>query len=310
MRYAKFYVPLLLAALVWLTVRPLFEDRSLGSKHRPIQFLLTPSVDAQKVSTNGDALMQYLHERTGLYFRSSVPSNFIAVVEAFGSGQADLAIMNTFSYLLANSKYNAHAMMKVVRRNGELSYRGQIIAHVQSGIASLQDLRGRRMAFVDPSSTSGYIYPKALLSKSGIQTGEEVFANKHDNVVTMIYQRQVDAGATYYSPPDTKTGEILDARARVKQQFPDVFSKIKIIQLTDEIPNDPVVVRDGFPVVLRDKILKALLEYSATPAGKASLKEIASVEGLTQSNDEDYAQIRALIRTYSVDVERVLSKKK
>lgn len=310
MRYARFYIPLLLATLTWLSVRPMFEDRSLGSKHSPIRFLLTPSVDAQKVSTNGDALMTYLHQQTGLYFTASVPANFIAVVEAFGSGQADFAIMNTFSYLLANSKYNAHAMMKVVRRDGELSYRGQIIAHEASGIRSLQDLRGKRMAFVDPSSTSGYIYPKALLSKNGITVGEEVFANKHDNVVTMIYQRQVDAGATYYSPPDAKTAELLDARARVKRQFPDVFSKIKIIQLTDEIPNDPVVVRDGFPEDIRIKIQRALLAYTSTPEGKAALKEIASVEGLTTSSDADYRQIRDLIRTYSVDVEKVLAKKK
>jgi phosphonate transport system substrate-binding protein len=308
MRHAKVYLPLLLLALIWLSVRPLFEDRSLGSRHQPILFMLTPSVDAQRISQNGDSLMAYLHQTTGYHFRASVPTNFIAVVEAFGAGKADIAIMNTFSYLLANTKYDARAALKVVRRYGELSYRGQILARAGDDINSLEDLRGRRIAYVDPSSTSGYIYPKALLQQRGIQTGEEVFANKHDNVVTMIYQRQVDAGATYYSPADKKTGELLDARARVRSQFPDVFDKIKILELTEPIPNDPVVFRSEFPADMQRRIIDALLAYAATPRGVASLKEIASVEGLAPSSDAEYADIRAMVTRYSVDVEKALRK--
>lgn len=308
MRYAPYYLAALVLALSWLTIRPLLEDRSLGSKHQPIVVMLTPSVDAQRISKSGDSLMAYLHARTGLHFRSSVPTNFIAVVEAFGAGKADIAIMNTFSYLLANTKYNAHAALKVVRRDGELSYRGQLLARAGEDINSLEDLRGRRIAYVDPSSTSGYIYPKALLQQRGIVTGEEVFANKHDNVVTMIYQRQVDAGATYYSPADKKTGELLDARARVKAQFPDVFEKIKILELTEPIPNDPVVFRDKFPADVERRIIDALLAYAGTARGKASLMDIASVEGLAPSSDAEYADMRKLVTTYSVDVEKALRK--
>ncbi|MCU0331624.1 MAG: phosphate/phosphite/phosphonate ABC transporter substrate-binding protein, partial [Candidatus Kapabacteria bacterium] len=193
-----------------------------------------------------------------------------------------------------------------VRRDGELSYRGQLLARADAGINSIEDLRGRRIAFVDPSSTSGYIYPKALLIERTVRTGEEVFANKHDNVVTMIYQGQVDAGATYYSPPDKRTGEQLDARARVKAQFPDVFNKVKIVELTADIPNDPVVFRDGFPEEMRDRIIKALLAYASTPAGVESLKKIASVEGLVRSSDTEYAPMQRVVMASSVDVEKAL----
>jgi ABC-type phosphate/phosphonate transport system substrate-binding protein len=50
------------------------------------------------------------------------------------------------------------------------------------------------IAYVDPSSTSGFILPKALLDQKGIKPSESVFAMRHDNVVTMVYQKQVDAG--------------------------------------------------------------------------------------------------------------------
>lgn len=309
MRYARYYLPLLLLALLWISVRPLLEDRSLGSKTNPIMVLLTPSVDADRVSKNADVLVRYLETHTGYHYKAVVPTNFVAVVEAFGSGKADIAIMNTFSYLLAHSRYGANAVMKVVRRDGELNYRGQIIARTDSGIDTLTDLSGKRIAYVDPSSTSGYIYPKALLQKAGIRTKEEVFGNKHDVVVMMVYQRQVDAGATFYSPPDKRTGEILDARAKVHAQFPDVYDKVKIIALTDAIPNDPVVVRKDFPVDMQQRIIAALTTFQGTKEGKAALKDIASVEGLAASSDADYNDIRALISRYSVDIEKVLKKK-
>jgi phosphonate transport system substrate-binding protein len=309
MRVALPYLAVCSAILLWLSARPLLEDRSLGSAYQPIQFMLTPSVDAQKISANGDLLAAYLERETGLHVRTSVPTNFIAVVEAFGAGKADLAIMNSFSYLLAHSKYGASAVLRVLRRDGERSYRGQILARTDAGINSLEDLRGRRMAFVDPSSTSGYIYPKALLDRRGVRIGEEVFGNKHDIVVTMMYQGQVDAGATYYSPPDKTTGEILDARARVKAQFPDVFDKIKILELTDDIPNDPVVVRSDFPADVQAKIVDALLRFANTAEGRKALMQIASVEGLEQTTDADYGEMKRIVTSFSIDVEKALRAK-
>ena len=50
----------------------------------------------------------------------------------------------------------------------------------------------------------------------------------------MIYQGQVDAGATWYSPP--LNGKIQDARKLVKTQYTDIESKVKIIHLTDPLP--------------------------------------------------------------------------
>ena len=104
MKFAKFYIPLLLLILTYLSIRPTFESTTLGSKGNPIRLLLVPSVDAQKISTSADSLVAYLQRETGYTFAASLPTSFIAVVEAFGSGKADVAAMNTFSYVLAYKK--------------------------------------------------------------------------------------------------------------------------------------------------------------------------------------------------------------
>ena len=306
LRLARPYLLVLLLAITWLTVRPLMEDRSLGSESNPIRVMLTPSTDAQAIIRNGELLAKFISERTGLAVRVDVPNYYITVVEAFGTDRVDVAIMNTFSYLLAHSKYGASAALRVARRDGELSYRGEFIVREDSGIDSLYQLEGKTIAYVDPSSTSGYIYPKEMLRQRGITPREEMFANGHTQVVLKVYQGDIDAGAVFYSPPDKRTGERLDARCKIAPQHPDVYDKVRIIALTDEIPNDPVVFRKGLPTRIRQDIINALMEFQKTPEGKSSLMTIASVEGFVNTTDADYESVRQLVMKYGIDLEKTL----
>ncbi|MBL0321023.1 MAG: PhnD/SsuA/transferrin family substrate-binding protein [Ignavibacteria bacterium] len=104
--------------------------------------------------------------------------------------------------------------------------------------------------------------------------------------------------------------ERLDARAKVATEHPDVFDVVKVIALTEEIPNDPVVIRKGLPQDVADRLIAALLQFQETPQGKASLMTIASVEGFTRTNDAEYQDVRTLVAKYGVDVESTLRKKK
>lgn len=275
------------------------SDDKLGSQNNPVKLYFTPSVDAESITTNSVDFLKFLEKETGLFFKTGVPANYIAVVEAFGSDRADIGVMNSFGYLMANNKYGAEAKLKVLRY-GEDHYRGQIIAHVDSGIKTVADLDGKKFAFTDPSSTSGYMFPKKILKENKVAPGETTFAIKHDNVVTMIYQGQVDAGATYYSPP-TGDGEIRDARARVKTQFPDVEEKIKVIEITEKIPNDPFVFRKGLNKEITDKFISAVKKYIQTPTGREIFKNIYSVDGVVDATDQDYNGLRNMIKAINID---------
>lgn len=298
----------LFGVLVWLAVKPLTVDRSLGSESNPIRLMLTPSTDAQAITKNGEQLAEFLTKKTGLHVVVAVPNYYITVVEAFGTQRVDMAIMNTFAYLLANAKYGAHAVLLVARRYGELSYRGEILVQSNGGIDSLPQLTGKTIAYVDPSSTSGYIYPKEILKKNGVVTGREVFANGHTQSVLKVYQGDVDAAACFYSPRDSVTGEYLDARSKIAPQHPDVYQKLKILALSDPIPNDPVVVRRGFPDDMEKKLVQALLEFQATKEGKGALMTIASIEGFVPTNDHHFRDVRALVGRYGINLEHELQR--
>lgn len=274
-------------------------DDKLGSQNNPVKLYFTPSVDAESITTNSVDFLRFLEKETGLFFKTGVPANYIAVVEAFGSDRADIGVMNSFGYLMANEKYGAEAKLKVIR-HGEDFYRGQILAHVDSGINSVEDIKGKKFAFTDPSSTSGYMFPLKILKENNVELGDTTFAIKHDNVVTMIYQGQVDAGATYYSAP-SEDGKIRDARARVKTQFPDVEDKIKIVQITEKIPNDPFVFRKGLNQEIVKKFISAVKKYIESPNGKQVFKNIYSVDGVVDATDKDYNGLRTMIKAINID---------
>lgn len=284
-----------------------FKKAELGSAENPVKLFFTPSVDAKVIDSNSKLMKTWLEANTPYKFEINVPQSYIAVVEAFGAKRVDVAALNTFGYYLANKKYGAEARITVVR-HGKTTYQSQIIAK-KGRFTNLTDLAGKKIAFVDAASFSGYILPLKYLKDAGVKLGDTVFAMKHDNVVSMIYQGQVDAGATFYSPPDSKEG-IQDARRLVKSQYPDVEEKIEIIKLTNDIPNDPITFRKEMPEDMKVKITEAFLAMVKTDEGKAAFKAVYGVDALQPATDKDYDSIRAMVETTGVNAEEALSGKK
>lgn len=270
------------------------RDRGpLGSEGNPVKFYFVPSVDVRVLEDTSKALKEYLEAHTPYKYSISIPTNFITVVEAFGTGRADAAGLNTFGYALAYEKYGVEARLTTVR-NGEATYRGEFLARADSKIKKVEDIHGRKLAYVDPASTSGYVLPAKYLKDRGIKPKDTVFAMRHDAVVSMVYQGQVDAGAAFYVSP--VEGEIQDARMLVKAQYPDVEKKISIVALTDPIPNDPVVFRKGVPEEMKQAICRALIQFAETPNGKSVLQKLSGVTALIPATDKDYEKSRESLK--------------
>jgi phosphonate transport system substrate-binding protein len=323
----------ILFTLAFLPLLQFCSDAPVGSKSRPFTMYFVPSVDAQKIATSSEGITkfvaQYVSQKLygkdeGFYVKGAIPASYIAVVEAFGTKKADFAAFNTFSYVLAKDikKYPVEAVFLTERNDGEITYKGQIIARADSGIKSLEDLKGKKFAYTDPASTSGFILPAKLLRDKGIELSDSVFAQKHDNVVTMVYQKQVDAGATYYSSPEEKVvdgrkvSSITDARARVKTQFPDVEDKIRVIGYTQEIPNEPWVIRSNLfedaaeNKKIKDLVAEGVLEFTKTEPGKQALRDLATGTGLHRASDEIFAEVRQIFTSSNLNLEEIISKTK
>ena len=118
-----------------------------------LHLVLTPSQKPTDLLATGEEFAKVLTKLTGIPVRVTVASDYAAVIEAMRNRTADLAFVHPVGYVLASRE--AKAM--IVARNlwhGKSSFTSRIYVRKNSGVAALEDLRGKTIAFIDPASSS------------------------------------------------------------------------------------------------------------------------------------------------------------
>jgi phosphonate transport system substrate-binding protein len=209
-----------------------------------------------------------------------------------------MASLATFAYVLASERGVAEAALVSVRF-GSPTYNGQLMAGADTGINSVEDLKGKTFGRPDPLSTSGWIIPMLTMRAAGINPEtdlkEIVDAGSHDSVVAAVYNNEVDAGASY-----------VDARTRIEGDHPDVMEKVKVIGVTEDIPNDGVQFIPSLSQELKDKIVEALLKIAETEKGKEALDEAYQWAALEEHDDTFYDPFRQVLQASGMNVKDLM----
>lgn len=278
-------IAFVLAALaVGLTTVAMQPAPSTGQTKLTMVFV--PSRETDIVLFSGQQIGRMLSVSLGIPVEAVVSTSFSAAIEAMCAGRADVGALNPFGYVLAHQKCGVE-LAAISLRLGLPFYRAQISVAADANINKIEDLRGKRFAFVDPASTSGYLFPAAMLKKMGFDPdrffSQTVFAGSHPNVILAIYRGQVDGGASFE-----------DARTTVQAQFPDVMQKVKVLTYTNPIPNDTWSLNPKLSPALKARIRDRLVRIAATAEGKEALRNLYSIEGLTDKIELTADQVRAL----------------
>jgi phosphonate transport system substrate-binding protein len=293
----KFWLVSLLLVSVLALVLSGCGTPKLGTEDNPIIMSFVPSGDTQEIIASGDQLAQMITDKTGLVVVANVGTDFAAVREAMGAGQAHIGWLNTFNYVLANEKYGVDVGL-ATERFGATTYVGQFNVRADSGITTLQDLKGKVMCWVDPNSTSGYIIPRIELAANGIDPdtdfAQTIETGSHNNSVTAVYNGDCDVGVSY-----------ADARSSIEEDFPDVKEKVVVLATTTDIPNDSVSFIKDFPADLREQVVNALLEISASEEGKTALNNLYSIDALVAADDSFYDEFRADLSKAGMNIEEL-----
>ena len=235
-----------------------------------MRFGFTPVLGQSQTRAEFEPLMAYLSDAIGQRVVLYVAADYGDLRTQMESGAVDIGSFSPFAYVDAarGGKVRIIAQSLI---EGSGTYRGIIVARKDSGLRSLADLAGRRFAFVDPKSASGYVYPRAMLLEKGIrpETGlaEIIFAGDHNKVIAAVLARRVEAGATY----DGAIGVAKAAGARTED--------LAVLASTDPIPHDAIAVRSGLDEGLARKIQAALVDLERTKAGRSVIA--GSKKGLT-----------------------------
>ena len=273
----------------------------IGSFERPVVLAFTPSQEAATIATNGAAIKAALEKATGLAWKVTAMSSYAAQVEAMGAGSVDVGFFAPLQMTLLISKSYGTPILGALRKDdtGQLAttYKSQILVRTDSGINNLADLKGKKFAFVDPLSASGYVYPTlAIKNKTGQEPktffSNTTFAGSHPNAALAVYNKQVDGAAMF-----------IDARDSLVAANPDIKTATKVIDTAGPIPNDGVALRKGFPDDVGKTVKQALLDYSKDPAGAKVLSALFAWDGVQEVNASFYDAIKEAAALANVDVE-------
>jgi len=196
-------------------------------------------------------------------------------------------------------------------------YYGCVMTRPDSGFNRVEDLEGRTFAFSDETSTSGHIFARALLQRRGVSLGHVLFAGGHPNVVQAVADGKVDGGSAFYSPPSAKNAEdgtlVGDARflllknmATVEQRLAFLEEKVRIIALTDPIPNDVCCVRRGFPEAVWDEFEGSLQRFLGTQEGRDAYYDLVAGVAAQPCTDADFDEFRAALAETGVSASALL----
>ncbi|MFN8523650.1 MAG: phosphate/phosphite/phosphonate ABC transporter substrate-binding protein [Chloroflexota bacterium] len=271
-----------------------------GTPANPIKMAIVPFLETSRLVKGMQSLSEALEKETGLKYTGEVPTSYVAVVEAMCADRVDIGWLSPLAYILAREKCGADMSLVSVTRVGT-SYRGAIIARKDSGIKSVEELKGKRFAWVDPASTSGYLMPRGVIQAKGLVPdvgfSQQIFAGGHDKVGLAVAQKQVDAGAM---------GK--DTFARLPQVYPNALEELFILAETPDIPNDGVAFRKGLPPEVVKKTSEALLKLTSNPEGQKTFEDAIGTRGVAPTTDSAYDPVRDAARAIGLDVQAELSK--
>jgi phosphonate transport system substrate-binding protein len=295
---------LIVCALALLASGVFAADKpALGSEEDPVVWAFVPSGDTGKVSAGAQSVADLLHQKTGLYFKTLVATEYAGVIEALRSNPpaAQMTSLATFAYIMAADMGVSQAVLISVR-NGSAFYNGQFVVGANSGIRRLADLKGKTFARVDALSASGWIIPMITMKAAGIDPERDikvVDAGSHPAVVSAVYSGDVDAGACF-----------VDARTLLQKDHPDVLEKVLVLQKTANIPNDGVQFHPSVPRELQDKIVSGLLAIAQTEEGKKAINTAYQWTALEKHDDSFYDPFRQVLQAAGVKASELLPPKK
>ena len=262
-----------------------------AGKEKPLVLAFIPQENPEKLVGDIKVITKYLEAEMGIQVKGYVTQDHAAAVEALRNGEADISFMGGLPYILAHNHIGAEVILSEVYR-GSPVYRGRIFVRKDSGIKNIQELRGKTIAFADPISESGYIYPLDIFVEKGLIKQSDdpqkffstvYFAGGYQQAIQAVANNLVDAAGV------SQFAEML--------LTPQQLSEVIWIAESKPIPSHVVVVRKGLDEKRKNAFKKALLKLNE-PQNKYLLKYVYNPDGYVEASHEDYKSVEDMARIY------------
>jgi phosphonate transport system substrate-binding protein len=215
-----------------------------------------------------DAFQHLLEEKLGIPIKTFPAADYAGVMQAMGAGQLDLSEFSPSAF--AGAWLDCKCIDPIVvpqEKDGTIFYIAVMVTRKDSGITTLEQMKGHSLAWADPNSASGYLIPSASLKAAGINLADGAyfsrtgFAGGHEQGIIAVLNKQYDAAVTWTSGQ----GEISQGFSRgalrgMVDRNMLKMSDVNIIWKSGKIPNGPWGMRSALPVGLKTAFSEIMLD--------------------------------------------------
>lgn len=265
----------------------------LAAQESSLRLAFIPQENPEKLLGDIEAITGWLAEQIGVPVEGFVTIDHAAAVEALRNGDADISFMGALPFVLAEAEISAVPLLSEVYR-GAPSYTGRIFVRRDSGVETLKELRDRDIAFADPISESGYLYPLDEFVRAGLIDGpgeaeaffgRVFFAGGYQQAMQAMAEGLVDAaGASQYA----------DLLLTPAQQ-----AEVTWIAESEPIPSHLVIARPGLDADLQDRFVNAMLRLNE-PENRDKLRYLYGPDGYVRADSAAYDGVREMARRYGL----------
>ncbi len=256
---------------------------------------ILPEMNVFKQKQRFVLLGQFLSKNTGTDVEFTILSRYGNIIERFGVEKMDGAFFGSFTGALALKKLDVIPLARPVNLDGGSTYHGYLFTRKDSGIRTVKEMKGKKMAYVEKATTAGYIFPLAYLKDHGITDtdhffGETLFTGSHDAAIHAVRTRKADLGAAKHSVYD-----------RIRQQDPKIDLELTILAESAHVPSNGLLVRSNLPEPIRNKLKSVLLGLHNDPQGKTVLSQFGAVKFI-ETTAADYQPVFDMAKKAGIDI--------
>ncbi|WP_017758161.1 phosphate/phosphite/phosphonate ABC transporter substrate-binding protein [Pseudacidovorax intermedius] len=230
-----------------------------GSREHPLRVLLIPADGGTESGTKADyaPVFNAVSRATGLNFDLKVGQSYGAVVEGMCNQLADIAFFGPVSYVQAHKRGCAQLLAVGVEKGASVYYAG-MFAKADAPIATIADVKGRRVAFGDVNSASSFTFQVAMLLDAGIDPARDLAAirmtGSHASSLAALVQGQVDVASLSFDSYEKA----------VKQGAVDPKT-IKVVARSMAIPYPPLALNARLPEAMKARLKEAFQTVNKAP---------------------------------------------
>lgn len=246
-----------------------------------------------------DGFQRLLQEKLGVPVKLFPAADYAGVMQAIAAGQLEAAEFGASSF--AGAYLDCKCIEPIIvpqEADGSTYYYSVMVTRKDSGITSLEQMKGHSLAFADPNSTSGYLIPNATLKVKGIDMADRKyfsrtgFAGGHEQGVVAMLNHQYDASVTWTSGQgDIALGYTRGNLRSMVDKHMLAMSDVNIIWQSGKIPNGPWAVRTALPADLKKIFADFLLDLPKSHKDVYDSVEQGAGVGYTQATMDLYKDI-------------------